>query len=125
MDCEGWRCVALNGDETQLLRTRVLLESNWTFLEQYQMCLGKSNVKYFSRNFLDARMTFRFTLIILKVTSTPLVENLKICMTETYQFEDISTVHRGWFEENVCVPKERKFVTTSITKVSQQRKHHR
>lgn len=44
-------------------------------------------------------MTFKFTPHFLKVTSTPSVENLRICMTEKYQVEDISTARERWSEE--------------------------
>lgn len=56
------------------------------------------------------------TLIILRVTSSPLVENWKICMTGKCQFEVTSTAHYKWFTGKGCAPVERNVLPQELQK---------
>ena len=73
------------------------------------MCLEDSNVKEDFFWNLEVKITLKFTLNFLKVTSAPSVENLKICMTEKYQFEDSAQHVRGGLERK-CVSQWRENV---------------
>lgn len=59
-------------DLSWLLSPGALLGSDWRFPEQHQLCLEESNINpVFSRNFLESRMTFNYSLFFLKSHPLP------------------------------------------------------